>query len=379
MKNRRSRALLARQSEPQLQVSRAQGSYLFDEHGKQYIDFVMGWCVGNLGWGHPELEHRARRFKGPDYVYPGYDYRPWEELAGLLLSIAPRNLARCFRATGGSEAVDIALQAAMVHTGRRGLMSLEEAYHGNSIAGLSVGEGEYLRDCHKIALPLNGKALAAIERRLAGRKVAAFIMEPVSINLGVLIPARSFMRELQRLCRRYGSLLILDEVACGFGRTGRLFAVEHYELEPDLMCIAKAATGGVGGMGAVLASAAVAKSMEEEGTFYSTYGWHPRSVDLAIAAVRLMVRDRKRLLENVDKISALFSARLAPLDFESRVQGLAIALDVEDEKYATKVQRRCQDRGLLVNAEENLLLMLPALNLDRATAEKGLDILERAL
>jgi adenosylmethionine-8-amino-7-oxononanoate aminotransferase len=375
----KSKALLARQSRPQLQVSRAEGSFLFDQHGKKYIDFVMGWCVGNLGWGHPELEKWARRFKGPDYVYPGYDYRPWEELAKLLLSIAPRNLARCFRATGGSEAVDIALQAAMVHTGRRGLMSLEEAYHGNSIAGLSVGEGDYLRDCHKIAPPLDAKALAKIERRLASRRIAAFIMEPVSINLGVLIPSRSFMRELQRLCRRYGTLLILDEVACGFGRTGRLFAAEHYELEPDLMCIAKAVTGGTGGMGAVLASAAVAKSMEEEGTFYSTYGWHPRSVDLAIATVRLIARDRKRLLENVEKISALFSARLAPLDFESRIQGLAIALDVGDGKYAAKVQERCQDRGLLVNNEESLLLMLPALNIDRATAEKGLDILERAL
>lgn len=105
-------------------------------------------------------------------------------------------------------------------------------------------------------------------------------------------------------------------------------------------------------MGAVLATAPVAQSMEEDGTFYSTYGWHPRSVDVAIATVRLIIRDRRRLLDNVQRMSALFSARLSRLGLGTRIQGLAIALDAGDAKYAAKVQKRCQDAGLLLNAEE---------------------------
>jgi acetylornithine/succinyldiaminopimelate/putrescine aminotransferase len=110
-------------------------------------------------------------------------------------------------------------------------------------------------------------------------------MEPISVNLGVLIPEMEFMAELAKLCRRYGTLLIMDEVATGFGRTGTLFASERYHLEPDIMCVAKAVTGGLGGSGATITTAAVAKSMEENGSYYSTCGWHPRSVRVAIATI----------------------------------------------------------------------------------------------
>ena len=123
-------------------------------------------------------------------------------------------------------------------------------------------------------------------------------MEPISINLGVLIPDARFMPGLQRLCKKYGTLLIADEVATGFGRTAKLFACEHFDSQPDIMCVAKAITGGLGGMGATLMSAPVARSMEEEGSFYSTYGWHPRSVDLSIAALRYLIKHKDRLLRN---------------------------------------------------------------------------------
>jgi 4-aminobutyrate aminotransferase-like enzyme len=102
----------------------------------------MGWCVGNFGWRPQATTKAIERFKGPDYVYPGYSYAPWTELARLLASLAPRPLTTCFRATGGSEAVDLALQAALIHTGRRGFLSLEGSYHGNSLAGLSIGASD---------------------------------------------------------------------------------------------------------------------------------------------------------------------------------------------------------------------------------------------
>jgi adenosylmethionine-8-amino-7-oxononanoate aminotransferase len=372
----------------ELAVRKTDGPYLFDTKGKRYIDFVMGWCVGNFGWDNRALKKQLPPYDGPDYVFPGHAHAPAEELARLLLSLAPRNLSRCFRATGGSEAVDIALQAAMLHTGRPGFLSLEGSYHGNCFGGLSVGASSMrgvlknlLPHCFKIRPPLDGRALRQIESRLKSKKIAGFIMEPVPLSLGVLIPDRGFMRELQRLCRRYGTLLILDEVATGFGRTGRMFATEHHGLRPDLMCLAKAVTGGWHGLGAVLASAPVARSMEEKGSFYSTYGWHPRSVHAALAAVRYAARNEKKLLRNVRERSRQFEERLSRLaakaDADLRVKGLAIAIRFREAGRASRIADRCRKNGLLVGPEDPYLMLFPPLTLPRAVAEKGLAILEK--
>lgn len=159
---------------------------------------MMGWCVGNLGWHNPTTRAHIRKFTGPDYVYPGYSYPGWLELAQLLARITPGELTKSFRATGGSEAVDMALQAAMVHTGRKKLLSIEDSYHGNTLAGLSVASSDnrkkypnLLPNCHKIEAPLDADALDKVETRLKRRDVAAFIMEPIVINLGVHIPDNS--------------------------------------------------------------------------------------------------------------------------------------------------------------------------------------------
>jgi adenosylmethionine-8-amino-7-oxononanoate aminotransferase len=305
----------------------------------------------------------------------------------LLVSVAPRSLAKCFRATGGSEAVDLALQAAMVHTRRGRFLSLEDSYHGNTLAGLSIGAAETrdklpnrLRGCDQVKPPLDERALERIERRLKKRDVAAFVMEPISMNLGVLVPAPGFLPELQRLCRRYGTLLFIDEVATGFGRTGKLFACEHFGIEPDIVTVAKAITDGVGGMGAMIASAPVAKSMQDEGSFYSTYGWHPRSVDIAIQTLRYIIRNEKRLLRGVATMSEYFRARLAAMRFggdaEVRIVGLAIGIDFHDEKAANRLAERCRRKGLLVSPEGETVLLIPALTIDAPTAQEGLDILE---
>jgi 4-aminobutyrate aminotransferase-like enzyme len=375
----------------ELQVASANGSIVTDSRGRKYVDFVMGWCVGNFGWRPATIAKAIERFKGPDYVYPGYSYAPWTELARLLVSLAPRPLTTCFRATGGSEAVDLALQAAMVHTGRRALLSLEGSYHGNSLGGLSIGASEnrqsirnLLPHCGKIAPPLDAKALRRIERRLKRRDVAAFVMEPISINLGVLIPERGVIRRVRDISRRYGTLFIADEVASGFGRTGRVFACEHFDLVPDMLCVAKAMSGGLAPIGAVVATAPIAKSMEEKGgTFYSTYGWHPRSVAAAIATLRGLKANRARLLAGVAEMSEYFRARLLQLEFDRpaavRIQGLAIAIDVGSEDYADTIHDKCRRNGLLVSTEGSTVLLLPSLAIDKRTAVRGLDILARSI
>ena len=382
---------LARDLTAELQVVATNGSTLTDSRGKKYIDFVMGWCVGNFGWRNPGTAKVMERFKGPDYVYPGYGYAPWTQLARLLVSLAPRSLTTCFRATGGSEAVDIALQAAMVHTGRRALLSFEDSYHGNSLGGLSIGASDnrehsrnLLPHCGKITPPLNAKAVSRIEQRLKRRDVAAFIMEPISINLGVLIPETETITRVRDLCRRYGTLFIADEVATGFGRTGRLFACEHFDLEPDMICVAKAMSGGLAPIGAVIATAAVAKSMEENHvSFYSTYVWHPRSVAAAIATLRDLKTNRRRYMASVAEMSEFFRVRLLQLEFDRpaaiRIQGLAIGIDVGEEDYADAINDKCRRNGLLVSTEGSTVLLLPSLTIDKRTASKGLDMLARSI
>jgi adenosylmethionine-8-amino-7-oxononanoate aminotransferase len=378
---------LARDEEDSgVRVARSRGSYVFGNRGRKYVDFLSGWCVGNFGWNNPRLERARRSFRGPDYVYPGYEYAPWEELAGLLARIAPAELNMCYRATGGSEGVDIALQAAMVHTGRSRFVSLEDAYHGNTIAAMSIGGDApdgILRKSHKISLPLDADALDRVETRLKRRDVAAVIMEPVPINLGVESPEPEFMEGLQKLCRRYGTLLIMDEVATGFGRTGSLFGSEHYDIEPDIMTLGKAITGGVAGMGAVISTDEIAESMQEDGTFYSTYGWHPLATHVAIANVRWIIQNKRRLLNGVALTSAYFRDRLVAMelgeDVKLNIRGLAIGVDVADEDYADQIVEKCRRGGLLLSSEGSAVMMLPALTIDRAAARQGLDILEQAI
>lgn len=132
---RREPPVLARDLPAELQVAATNGSMVTDSRGRKYIDFVMGWCVGNFGWRPPAIAKAIERFKGPDYVYPGYSYAPWTELARLLASLAPRPLTTCFRATGGSEAIDLALQAAMIHTGRRAFRRLKAAITATRLPG----------------------------------------------------------------------------------------------------------------------------------------------------------------------------------------------------------------------------------------------------
>ena len=380
---------MGRDSAPEdIQVVGSRGSHLQGADGRRYVDFTAGWCVGNLGWDVREIRARLRRFKGPDYVHPGHLYGPWTELARQLADITPGRLQKSYRATGGTEAVEIALQLAMAATGRSKFVSIEDSYHGNSLGTMSVGGSAYredlpnlLRGCLKIKPPLDAKALDQVERLLRKREVAAFIMEPIICNLGALVPDAQFMRGLQRLCRRYGTLLILDEVATGFGRTGRLFASELFGLEPDIMTLAKAITGGHAGMGATVATDSVARAAEGKINVYSTYGWHPLSVEAALATLAYLRAHQTRLLKNVADRSEEFRSRLHQMNFGSpadiRITGLAIGLQFEDEAYAGALADRCRKRGLILSADDDTLTLFPALTISSSVVHEGLDILER--
>jgi 4-aminobutyrate aminotransferase-like enzyme len=363
-----------------LRIKDAERSYLISEEGKRYIDFSSGWCVGNLGWKHPQIEEAIRNFNGPTYIYPHFEYEPWFELSSLLSKITPGKLTKCFRATGGTEAVEIALQAAMAYTGRNDFIGIDGAYHGNSIATRGLVEDSPFFNWKKIKPPLNEDSLNDLEKLLKGKKVAAFIMEPISMNLDVMIPEIAFMHGMQELCRKYGTLIIMDEVASGFGRTGKLFATEYFGIEPDIMCIAKALSGGAAPIGATLTSAEVGKAMQEESYPYSTYGWHPLSVAAAIASVRFFQEHWTELQDNIQFMNEYFQQRFSQMEFERsprmNIMGMAMHLGFGNSDYAEKVTERAFKKGLILADD---MTFFPALDIDFETAKAGLDILEKSL
>lgn len=369
-----------------LELADTDGIAVTTTDGKRYLDFRSGWCVGNFGWGQAHLKEAIHRYDGPDYVAPTFLYKPWVELARLLARLAPPRLQVAYRATGGTEAVDIALQLALAVTGRRRFIAIDEDYHGNSIGGVSVADRaarkpykNRLRGCLSLPPPLDEKAAARAERLLARRDVAAVIMEPVVLSLGVQVPEPAFMQRLGAACRRTGTLLIMDEVATGFGRTGRLFASEHYDIAPDLMCLGKAITGGYAPMGAVLATRTVARKARKQTSFYSTFGWHPLSTAVALANLHWLEQNQGRLLTHVEEESVYFRERLWAMGFRDvRVIGLSCAAQARSARAAKRIAAACARDGLLLEADGDLIVLYPPLVLTRAESRRGLDILQAA-
>lgn len=374
-----------------VEIVKAKGNCLYGPRGEKYLDFLMGWCVGNLGWGVKNIQDKIRKFQGPDYVNPYYLYKPWAELGKLLADITPDHLVKSFRATGGTEAVEIALQAAMAHTKRDKFISVEGSYHGHSIGAMSIGSSEFrqryknlLPNCYKITPPLDAEAGKKAERLLKQKEIAAFISEPIICNLGVVIPDKEFFEITQKACKKYGTLLIADEVATGLGRTGKLFASEYYNLKPDIICLAKGLTGGYGVLGTTIMTEKVAQSMRFDFSFYSTFGWHPLNVQAAIANLKFLLRKKASLLKNVVKMSRYFEKRLKTMKFKYpakiRVKGLAIGVEFKEKDYAVEVVNKCRNKGLLFSElGPYIFTLFPALTIDQKTAKKGLDILESCL
>lgn len=369
-------------------ITRTEGSYVYDDRGRKYIDFLMGWCVGNIGWGNAEVRRAIRQFRGPDYVTPSYMYRPWTELAELLARITPGRLQKTFFATGGTEAVETALQAAMSHTGRHHFISIQGSYHGHSIGAMSVGDSAFRKQyhnllfhCNKIKPPLDTQAADKIITLLKLRKVAALIMEPIIINLGVEIPTKEFFNTVSAACKKYNTLLIADEVATGFGRTGKLFSSEHYGLRPDIMTLGKGLTGGYGALGATIVTPEIAKSMEWGFSHYSTFGWTPINVAATLANVRHFLKHQKHILTHAAQIAEYLHGRLRDMPFrypfEIHQAGLAIAIHFDGTNYPGQIITRSRRAGLLMAKEgRKALIMFPALNVPMTVAKRAMDILE---
>jgi ornithine--oxo-acid transaminase len=307
-----------------------EGAHLIDAEGRRYLDLFGGYGVFAIGRNHPEavaaLEEvmAARMGNLPQLGVTLLN----GVLAEQLLARAPGSVGAMVPANTGTEAVEAAIKLARAATGRLRVLYAEHAFHGLTLGSLSLngdaifraGFGPLLPGCD--AVPFGD--LDALERELAREDVAAFVVEPVQ-GKGVNLPPAGYLQGAQRLCRAAGALFVCDEVQTGIGRTGRFLALEHWGLEPDMVCLSKALSGGLVPIGALLVSRAafdrVFDGMERAVRHGSTFGGNDLAAAAALATLRVL--DREGLVERAERIGALLLELTRPL-----VERYAVVTDV---------------------------------------------------
>lgn len=250
-----------------VEYTRAEGPWLYTADGRKILDFLSGYCVHNTGHNHPHIVESLQRelaSQGPAMVQSLISDAAGK-LAAELCELAGGGLNKVFFCSSGSEGVEAAIKYARAFTGRTGLVYASGAFHGLTCGALSLmgdafwreGFGPMLPDTHEV--PFGD--LSAIESRLASKKIAAVILEPIQSEAGIRLPSSEYLRAVQSLCRKYGTLLVLDEVQTGLGRTGTFLAGHRYGVAPDIVVLAKALSGGLIPIGAVLMTDAVYRSV----------------------------------------------------------------------------------------------------------------------
>ena len=253
--------------EMNVSYERCVGTELFTTDGRRILDFLSGYCVHNVGHNHAAivaaLKDELDR-SGPVMLQSNVPELAGE-LAERLCKLAGGELSKVFFASSGSEGVETAIKFARMHTGRTGLLSCDRAFHGLTCGALSLMNGEYWRKGFGPLLPEAGTVpfsdLASLEKELATKRYAAFFVEPIQAEGGIRIPGENYLKDAQDLCRRYGSLLVADEVQTGMFRTGSFLASHHFGISPDIVVLAKALSGGLVPVSAVLMSDAVHSSV----------------------------------------------------------------------------------------------------------------------
>src|SRR5436190_1683584 len=315
-------------------IERAERCELIDVSGRHYIDGVSSlWCNVH-GHRHPAIDIaiRDQMDRVSHSTMLGLSHRPAIELARRLIEIAPDGLSRVFCSASGSTAAEIALKMAFQYWQQRGgddarktrFLALREAYHGDTIGSVSVGGIDLFHSMYRPLLFDSLKAepgdAADMERLLAdhGDEVAAVIVEPlVQGAAGMLVHPPGYLRAVRELCDRHGTLLICDEVATGFGRTGRMFACDHEDVGPDLMCLAKGLTGGYLPLAATLSTERIYEGFlgehEEFRTFFHghTYTGNPLACAAALASLRLF--EQEHTLERLEPKIELLGRLLDPI------------------------------------------------------------------
>lgn len=398
-------------------VERASGCVIIDTEGREYLDCFSGIAVCNAGHGHPKIINAAHRQLDKlihccTYIY----YNPLAaELARKLAQITPGALQKSFFGNSGAEALEGAMRLAKQFTNRTELVCLTLSFHGRTVGTLSItgnygrkkGTGPYLSGiafapapyCYrcpfKLEYPQCGVACAEflehVFRFQTAGGVAAFIAEPVLGEGGIIIPPPEYFKTAIEIVRDHGALFIADEVQSGFGRTGKLFAIEHYDVEPDIMCMAKGIANGFP-LGAFIARPDIADAFTP-GDHLSTFGGNPVSCAAAMANIDVISDERlpqnatvrgDELMNGLIELKEKYS-----LVGDVRGKGLMIGIELIKDKNKTpaseearEIRKLCREAGVLIGLGGvfgNVLRLQPPLVLTAEESQRVLDVLEKSL
>lgn len=402
-----------RSAEP-MHLTGGDGAYFDTADGTRWLDLASFSYQANLGHGHPRMAEALQRQAGamcvtmPNAVYPAK-----VELAERLLALAPAGFSRVFFTLGGSESVENALKIARMVTGRYKLVSRYRSYHGATMGAITLS-GDWRRaavepglpgvvhalDCYCDRCPF-GKTVDTCRRecarhidelmQLEGRgSVAAVILEPVVGANGVLVPPPEYWPLVREACDRHGALLIADEVLTGFGRTGRCFAFEHFDVVPDMICVAKGLTGGYAPLGAVLVHERVARHFDDNVLACGLTNYaHPLGCAAGLEALRIY--EDERLFERSGLLGAVLqsevramtaSASVAPACRAVRGLGMLAGMELDLPAGAwTALGAALRARKLFVHTypSRGMIILSPPLCIDESTLREGVRLLGDAL
>jgi acetylornithine/N-succinyldiaminopimelate aminotransferase len=337
-----------------LEFERAEGVYMYDAKGKPYLDLISGIGVSNLGHSHPYVIN-AIKDQLDKYmhlmVYGEYVQTPQVRFAEKLTSLLPHNLNSVYFVNSGAEAVEGALKLAKRFTGRSQIVACYNSYHGSTHGALSVMGNEEYKQAYRPLLPgVNFIRFNNIDDlQFITEETACVVIETIQGEAGIRVPDKVYLQALRKRCTETGALLILDEIQAAFGRTGKLFAFEHYDIVPDILLLAKALGGGMP-IGAFISSNEIMSALKENPILghITTFGGHPVCCAAGLAALEVLLHED--FISKVESKSNLFSQLLVhPAIKEVRGKGLMLAIELESFEFNKKVIDRCIANGVVTD------------------------------
>lgn len=334
-----------------LDIGSAQGMYLYDRDGKAYLDLISGIGVSVLGHCHPEVvqavQKQASQFMHT-MVYGEFVLAPQVELAKYLTDLLPPRLNSTYFVNSGAEAVEGAMKLAKQSTGRHKVFACRNAYHGSTQGAQSLMDSGRFTDPTRPLLPgihfITFNHPGDLEQ--IDRETACVVIETVQGEAGLIPPEPGYLQAVRERCDETGALLILDEIQAGCGRTGKMFAFEHFGIVPDILLLAKGFGGGMP-IGAFIADREVMSTFSHDVplSHITTWGGHPVNCAASLATLKTLVR--QELVQQVERKKQLFLERLDhPAIVAIREFGLWFALDLESEEYLQKAVRLGLEKGL---------------------------------
>ncbi len=336
-----------------IEVDRADGLYIYDKKGKAFMDMIAGVAVNNIGHNHPKVINALKSQIDRHLhvmVYGEYVQDAQLEFSKRLCSVLPNKLNTVYPVNSGTEANEAALKLAKRITNRTELISFRGSYHGSTHGSLSVSGNETKKQAYRPLLPdvqfLKFNSIDELER--ITERTACVIIETVQGDAGVRVPSSKFIKTLRDRCTEVGALLIFDEIQCGMGRTGKLFAFEHFNVTPDIITLGKALGGGMP-IGALVSSQENLHQFTFEPMLghITTFGGHP--VICAAANAFLEVMEEEINFNDVEKLGALIESELSSEIeiIEIRRIGMMLALDMVSFERVEKVVSKCLEKGLI--------------------------------